>query len=219
MPKNYFMNREKRSTDPSKVSNGDYVFIVAKEDQGIKDFNKLYFGKINQTLSNGCGYKNGFKVNLQVIDKGKFDFYKYYKECILNFNNPENIPKEKVDELWDYLRDAKPTGQFVIGRIQYIAFPEGYKPKPLITTLKLGLANNQLCDLNTLQQQIQYIKSSYYIKASDYKEILDKLIKYRTLILTLDTDMLKSMNISPNYCEITIENNKDVVSVKYTEIK
>ena len=218
MPKNYFLNREPRSMDSSKVKNGDFVFIVTKEKQGEKHFSNLHLVKIKQTLSNGDSYKNGFKVNGQEVDKGSFGWESYYKNCIMNFNTPEKVNMEEVQKAYEYLKDAPLTDKFYIGRIQYIALPSNFTPQPDISTLKLGLANNQICDYVTLQEQLEYIKSNYYIECNNYNILIEKLIRFRTLVNMLDQKTLKSMRVLPNYCEITIENNKYIKKIRYFEI-
>lgn len=218
MPKNYFINRENRSMDSSKVKDGDYVFIVTKEDQGIKDFSKLHLVKIIRTLSHGRSYKNGFKVNGQEVDKGDFDWDNYYKNCILKFNDPNNkIDMSMIEKAYEYLKNAPLTDNYFIGRIQYIALPEHFTPKPEITYIKLGLVNNIECDTNALDKQLEYIKSNYYIDCSNYDDEVAKLRNYRNLSKIMDGETLKQVNIYPNHCILTIEDNRFVKGVKYIE--
>lgn len=218
MPKNYFMNRENRSMDSSKVRNGDFVFVVTKENQGIKHFDQLYLVKINQTLSNGERYKNGFKIAGTIIESTGFDWKEYYKNCIMNFNTPEKVDMNEVQKAYKHLINASLSDKGVVGRIQYIALPKNFKPKPETSFLKLGLSNNEICDTKTLQQQLQYIKNNYYIDCPNYEENIDKLTRFRVLKTTLDANTLHGMSIYPNYCEVTIEDNKNIVEIKYIQL-
>lgn len=231
MPRNYFLNREIRSMNPAKVNVGDFAFIVEKQKQGAKSLDELQLGIIKQKLSNGDLYKNGAKVMISPISLNTRKIIKpfideYYKNAILNFNKEidlntfidifnKNIEKLNIDlkkECNEY------SGKLIVGRIQYYLYPKDYKPKPILNILKLGLSNNIICDNNTLQKQLLYIKSNYYIKCDNYEENINKLIKYRTLLNTFDICTLTNMNILSNYCELIIENNKFIKDIKYFEI-
>lgn len=232
MPKNYFINREERSMLPNKVKAGDFVFIVEKQKQGCKTIDELVLGKIKNKLSNGDRYKNGAKqmvipISAETRKKIKPIIDLYFKNAILHFNDKNYDLQPYIDKFNEGLKElqidlddecSKYEGELIVGRIQYYLYPENYKPKPKINILKLGLSNNQICDINTLQQQIQYIKSNYYINCSNYDENLNKLIKFRTLINTFDINTLNQMNIYPNYCEFIIENNKYLKDIKYYEL-
>ena len=208
MPKNYFQNREERSKHPLQVKIGDLVFIVAKEDQGTKDFNQLYFGAINRVLSGGDGYEKGFKINLQIIEKGTFDFYRYYKECIFHFRSPQNIPMDKVQEFYAFMKTAKYTDNYKVGRIQYFALPPNFEPEPKMETFYVGISNNKICDIPILEQQVIYIKSNYTILDNNFISHIEQLSKYRNLNKVFSKDRLKQMNYKENYCRITIKENR-----------
>lgn len=228
MPKNYFLNREQRSMNPSLVKVGTIAFIVEKEKQGAKSLDELQLGVIKQKLSHGDLYKNGAKMKIAPLSqetrkKMKPLIDKYYKNAILHFNDKNYNVQPFIDEFNDELskldidieKECKNyNGELIVGRIQYYLYPENYKPKPIINILKLGLTNNQICNLETLQQQLQYIKSNYYIQCDNYEESINELIKFRTLIQTFDINTLKQMRIYPNYCEIIIEDNLFIKKVK-----
>lgn len=231
MPKNYFKNREKRSMDPTKVKVGTLAFIVEKEKQGAKSLDELQLGLIKQKLSNGDLYKNGAKVKIAPLNKEIRKIIKplideYYQNAILHFNEENYDLNKYVEDFNNKLEQlnldlnkecSSYEGELIVGRIQYYLYPEEYKSKPEITTIKLGLSNNQLCDINTLQQQVSYIRSKYVIGVDNFDEIIIKLNRFRTLINTLDINTLKQMNIYPNYCEINIENNHIIKDIKYIE--
>lgn len=214
MPKNYFINREERSKYPSQVKLKDYVFIVAKEDQGTKDFHTLYFGIINNILSGGEGYANGFKVNIEILDKGDFDFEDYYRTCILNFNDLDNVSTNKVLDFYNFAEKTKRTGTYKVGRIQYFGLPKNFKPKTISKELYLGLHDNKLCDLDFLNNQINIIKSKYVIKDPSFYDHIEQMKKYRTLSKIFTKEKLLSMNCPPCYCQVIIESNNFLVKSK-----
>lgn len=208
MPRNYFLNREERSKHPSQVKIGDLVFIVAKEDQGTKDFNKLYFGAIQRVLSSGDGYEKGFKINLQIIDKGYFNFQKYYEECIMTFTNPQRIPWDKVNEFYEFMKTAKYTDKYIVGRIQYFALPKEFKPKPRIKSYTIGIYNNDICDIPQLEKEVQFIRSNYTVLDKDFAIQVEALFKYRNLNKVFSAEQLERMNYKKNYIKITISEEK-----------
>lgn len=208
MPKNYFLNREERSKHPSQVKIGDIVFIVAKEDQGTKDFNKLYFGAIQRVLSGGDGYEKGFKINLQIIEKGNFNFEEYYNKCIMNFTTPKNIPWNKVNEFYEFMKTAKYTDQYKVGRIQYFALPKDFSPNPVIKSYTIGLYNNDVCDIDQLEKEIQFVRSKYTVIDKDFSLHIESLFKYRNLNKVFSAEQLERMNYKKNYIKITISEEK-----------
>lgn len=233
MPKNYFINREQRGMDSNIVKCNQLVFIVEKHMQGCKSIDELQLGLIRLRLSNGGVYKNGCKVKIAPLSPTTRKMIKpyideYYKKAILNFNNPNFDFKPHINKLnaaiknlgLDLMKECNEyEGELIVGRIQYFLYPENYKPDPILTILKLGLSNNKICDINSLQEQLNYIKSNYYINCNNYLENTNKLIKFRTLINTFDINTLRQMGIFPNYCEIFIEDNKYIKDTKYYEVK
>ena len=64
MAVNHFKNRDEDGMYPSRLTQGDTVLIIEKENQGTRDMSKLVKGKIVRILSKGNRYKNGAKVQI-----------------------------------------------------------------------------------------------------------------------------------------------------------
>lgn len=219
MPQNYFKNREDRSKEPDKIPLNSLVFIVEKHMQGTPNFEDLVLGRVIRVLSNGGHYNNGAKVVVYpIINKESLPLDRWYNDYILNFGNIDMEFYDYVDEINSFELEED-TMNTVIGRVQYFLMPPNYKPKPIISDFLLGVEGDYICDINTLNNQIDYLKSNFYIDTKDLDNIISKLIKYRTMAMLFDQEHLNSLEIYPNYCEMKIYNYKYIKENNYIEIK
>jgi len=69
MPINHFINRSEDAKYPERLTIGDTVYIIQKEDQGTRDVNKLVLGKITHIYSHGNCYANGAKVQILLAEE------------------------------------------------------------------------------------------------------------------------------------------------------
>ena len=230
MPKNYFLNREERSMNSNLVKCNQFAFVVEKHMQGCKNIEQLQLGLIKMRLSNGGHYRNGAKVKIAPLsystrNKIKKQLDNYYNNAILHFNDIDTTPY--VKEFNSYLEKLhidirkeceEYEGELIVGRIQYYLYPEEYIPAAKITYLYLGLLNNKICDLFVLNEQLKYLKSNYYFDCKDYDKYIEKLIKYRTIKECYNSLDLPIIDLKPNYCKLSIENDKYIKEIEFNEI-
>lgn len=228
LPKNYFLNREERSMNSDLIKCNQFAFIVEKHMQGCKSIDELQLGLIKMKLSHGGHYKNGAKTKISPLSpatRKKLKPYidEYYKNAILHFNEPGynlekhidkfNAALEKLDI--DIRKECEEyEGELIVGRIQYYLYPDNYTPPPKRTFLMLGLANNKICDLSTLEQQLEYVKSNYYIDCANFNKYINELINFRTMQKCCDIREVLMMGYKPNCCKLIIEENR-IVDVEY----
>ena len=111
MAKNYFKNRPEDSMYPERLSKGDTVLIIEKENQGTKDPSKLVKGKIVRVLSKGGRYKNGAKVQIVLCEDDPRFEEKGYEHII---GRVQYIISKVDDEENPYLKylETNPNGNY-----------------------------------------------------------------------------------------------------------